>query len=218
MIGFSKRIAALALAFLLVFMISAEVSTVLATETPTTVSIKFVGDEADVAGFAQSEITVTPGDGCALSGYYVIYYTDGSKVLSDYDEVTAIKINNGETVTGSISDGKMIPHGAKGIAVFESKTYFLDGTPDIKDAVATAKIPSSKRTPDFGKLQFSFGALSDTHMNYEQHNRGAYAKLRASMDFFAKKKMDIVFISGDVVGDRGENPDLEAQYANTSRS
>ena len=71
----------------------------------------------------------------------------------------------------------MFPENAKGFAVFECDTYFFDKTPDIKNAVATVEIPENKRLPDLGEAEFSFGALSDTHMNYEQHNRGAYAKL-----------------------------------------
>lgn len=200
------------LALMLVFCISTEVSVVFATETPTTVTIEFTGDEAEKAGFAQSEITITPGDGCALEGYYLVYYTDGENVLSDYDEAVAIKINGGRTVKGSISDGIMLPPEAKGIAVFECGTYFTDETPEMKNAVAAAEIPESKRLTELGKLEFSFGALSDSHMNYEPYDRGAFAKLRYAMDFYAEKDMDIVVITGDATGDRGENPDLEEQY------
>lgn len=200
------------LALVFVFCMYAEVCTVLATETPTTVTIKFIGDEAEKAGFAQSEITVVPGDGCALDGYYLVYYTDGEQVLPDYDEAVAIKINNGNTVKGNVSDGRMLPSNAKGIAVFECETYFFDETPDMKNAVAIAEIPESKLLSDLGEHEFSFGALSDSHMNYEPYDRGAYAKLRYAMDFYAEKDMDIVVITGDATGDRGENPDLEAQY------
>lgn len=211
MIALTKRFCAAALSALFVLAVFQGVGMVSANQNKATVSIQFTGDEAEYAGFAQCEITVTPTENGAKSGFYVIYYTDGKQVLGDYDEATAIKIT-GNKSTGTISDGMMIPHGANGIAVFESSTYFLSETPDIKDAIATAEIPASKRTPDFGKKEFSFGALSDTHMNYEQHNRGAYKKLEDTMNFFAEKKMDLVFIAGDVVGDRGENPDLEAQY------
>ncbi len=183
-----------------------------ASKTDTAVTMEFVGDEREKAGFAQSEITVTPGDGSLQKGYYLVYYTDGEKILPDYDEVTAIKINGKNAVKGYISDGIMLPANAKGIAVFECETYFMAQTPDIKNAVATAEIPENKRLPDLGEAEFSFGALSDTHMNYEQHDRGAYAKLGYAMDFYAENNMDIVIIAGDATGDRGENPDLEAQY------
>jgi predicted phosphodiesterase len=208
----AKRFCAVALSAFFVLGIFQGVGVVSANQSGATVEIKFTGDEADVAGFAQCDITVTPSDSSSQNGYFIVYYTDGNKILPDYDEATAIKMTGG-AATGSIGAGMMIPHGAKGIAVFSHTTYFFEDTPDIKDAIATAEIPASKHTPDFGKVQFSFGALSDTHMNYEQHNRGAYAKLKDTMDFMAEKGMDIVVIAGDVVGDRGENPDLEAQYA-----
>ena len=212
MFKLAKRFCAVALSAFFVLGIFQGVGIVSANQDKATVEIKFTGDGADVAGFAQCDITVTPSENGAKNGYFIVYYTDGNNVLPDYDEATAIKMTGG-AATGSISAGMMIPKGAKGIAVFSHTTYFLNETPDIKDAIATAEIPASKRTPDFGKLLFSFGALSDTHMNYEQHNRGAYAKLKAAMDFMAEKDMDIVVITGDVVGDRGESPDLEAQYA-----
>lgn len=208
----TKRLSALFIALMLVFLTIAEVSGVLATETPTNVKIEFVGDDADKAGFAESRITVIPGDGCALDGYYLVYYTDGSAVLPDYDEITAIKVNDGREVKAKIKAGMMLPPEAKGIAVFESKTRFLDTVPDLSDAVATAEIPEEKRFKSLGEPEFRFGALSDTHMNYEPYNRGAFAKLEYSLKFFAERNMDCIIITGDVVGDRGENPDLEAQY------
>lgn len=207
----AKRFCTIILSVLLLICIFSEVGLVFANQAGASVSVKFTGDEAKIAGFAQCEISVTPAPGGAKAGYYVVYYTDGKQVLPDYDEATAIPITGG-TVTGGISDGMMLPQGAKGIAVFESSTYFLSKTPSLGDAIATAEIPEAKRTPDFGQVQFSFGALSDTHMNYQQYDRGAYEKLRHSMDFFAKQEMDIVIITGDMTGDQSDTPGLEAQY------
>ncbi len=183
-----------------------------AAGTKATVSVLFTGDEADLPGFAQCQITVTPGTNTDTSGYFLIYYTDSTDVLPDYDQVLFIKADGSNSVTGSVSDGRMIPTAAKGIAVFESDSHFSETTPDISTAIATALFPEEKLTGDLGEAEFSFGALSDTHMNYEQHNRGAYAKLGFAMDFYAEQEMDLVLISGDATGDRGENPDLEAQY------
>lgn len=191
---------------------SVKEAAVFATQSKASVSIEFTGDEAALPGFAQSKITVTPGEGGSEKSYYLIYYTDGAAVLSDYDEALVIPAKSGSKVTGEITDGKMLPASAKGIAVFESETPFLDATPDIKNAVATASLPENKLGLDLGTLEYSFRALSDTHMNYEQHDRGAYSKLRNTMDFFAEKEMDMVLIAGDVTGDRGETPDLEEQY------
>ena len=153
MFSIAKRFCAVALSAFFVLGIFQGVGIVSANQDKATVEIKFTGDEADVAGFAQCDITVTPSENGAKNGYFIVYYTDGNNVLPDYDEATAIKMTGG-TATGSISAGMMIPKGAKGIAVFSHTTYFLNETPDIKDAIATAEIPASKRTPDFGKLLF----------------------------------------------------------------
>ena len=202
----------ISLLLIMCFVLSCAPLSALATDTPTEVIITFIGDEADKAGFMQSTITVIPGDGAALDGYYTIYYTDGVETLKDYDELGWIEITDGSSVSCTVKDGTMIPVGAKGIAVFESKKHFNDTTPSIKNAVATASIPASKQTPDLGKAELSFGAISDVHMNYEQHNRGAYAKWESALDFFASEGIEHVLVAGDMTGDRGENPDLEAQY------
>ena len=206
-----KRLIAGILSTAFVFGICPETG-VLAAGSSASVALQFTGDEADLAGFAQSEIAVTPGSSTRASGYFLVYYTDSTRVLPDYDQALFIKIDGKNTVTGKISDGRMLPYGATGIAVFESDSHFMENAPDLKDAIATAPIPAAKQTPAFGKAEFSFGTLSDTHMNYEQHNRGAYAKLEYAMNFYAEKEMELVVIAGDVTGDRGENPDLEAQY------
>ena len=206
-----KKILAYALSSAFVFG-TCPITEPFAAERAASVEIKFTGDEAVLPGFAQSEITVTPDSSTKANGYFLIYYTDSKGVLADYDEALFIKIDGKNPVTGKISDGRMIPAGATGIAVFESDSHFMEGTPALENAIATAPIPQEKQTPDFGDADFSFGALADTHMNYEQHDRGAYAKLEYALDFYAAEKMDLVVIAGDATGDRGETPDLEQQY------
>ncbi len=206
------RFFALCMALALCFSMSFRGKPVFAQENSTTVTLTFEGEHKNKPGFAQCTITVTPGDNPPTSGYYLVYYTDGVQVLPNYDEVTAIPVNNGLPVTGSVKHGICFPKEAKGIAVFEHTTYYTTKKLDISQAVATAPIPLEKQVIDLGEPHFTFGTLSDTHMNYEQYSRGAYAKLEASMNFFAQKNMDIVVITGDVTGDRGEFPDLEAQY------
>ncbi len=206
-----KRLIAGILSTAFVFGICPETG-VLAAGSSASVELKFTGDEASLAGFAQSEITVTPGSNTRTSGYFLVYYTDSTRVLPDYDQALFIKIDGENPVSGTVSDKRMLPPGATGIAVFESDSHFMEEAPDLKDAIATAAIPAAKQTPSFGKAEFSFGTLSDTHMNYEQHDRGAYAKLEYALDFYAEKNMELVVIAGDATGDRGETPDLEEQY------
>ena len=180
-------------------------------ETGTAVTYEFLGERAEDAGFAYGIITVTPDGSGATDGYYLVYFTDAQGVLAGYDELAFAPVT-GKKVRISVGDGLMIPLGATGIAVFESKTHFLDEPPAMETAVAVCSIPASKQLASLGTLQNSFGALSDTHMNYQPYDRGAFEKLAFAMDFFADEGMEYVVITGDATGDRGENPDLEAQY------
>ncbi len=184
--------------------------TTVSADTPTQVTITFTGDEADKAGFAQSSIIITPGDNAATTGYYLIYYTDGSKTLSKYDEIATVAIT-GSKVVHKIKNGAMIPEDAKGIAVFESSTRIVNNAPALSTAVATADIPASKRLT-LGTPDTKFGAVSDVHMNYEGYSRGAYAKWANALTFFSNWGAEYIIVTGDMTGDRGETPDLEAQY------
>ncbi len=203
-----KRIAAFLLSLLMIIGCFTIVSS--AAET-TSLTIEFTGDEADRAGFAQSRLTVLPGDNAAKSGYYLFYYTDGTKVLSDYDEIGSVAIT-GTRAVFDVKDGAMIPEGASGIAVFESASRFLDNAPSLSAAVAKAEIPASKRLT-LGTPETKFGAVSDVHMNYEGYSRGAYQKWANALEFFSLWGAEHIIVAGDMTGDRGEDPDLEAQYS-----
>ncbi len=186
------------------------VTATVSAETPTAVTITFTGDEASKAGFAQSTITIIPGSNAPNEGYYLIYYTNGNETLDDYDEICSVDMT-GATVTHKIKDGAMIPTEATGIAVFESNTRIADKTPSLSSAVAKAEIPAEKRI-SLGTPNTKFGAVSDVHMNYEAHARGAYAKWANTLSFFDKWGAEYIIVTGDATGDRGETPDLEAQY------
>ncbi len=163
------------------------------------VSYTFTGDEAEKAGFAQGEITITPGEGALSSGYYLVYYADDTDTLKGYDELASVEIT-GSTVTYTVKDGLMIPAGATKIAVFESETRFWDETPSIADASAVADIPASKQLT-LDTPEMTFGAVSDVHMNYEGYRRGAYQKWGNALSFFAEKNMDYLIVTGDMTGD-----------------
>lgn len=184
---------------------------VFATETAVSVNYEFLGARAEWPGFAGGKIVVTPAENTPAEGHYLVYYTDDKGVLAGYDELATTPVT-GNKVTIPVEDGLMIPMGATGIAVFHSETRFMDEAPAIGEAIAVCSIPESKRLKSLGELQVSFGALSDTHMNYQPYDRGAFEKLAYSLDFLSDAGMDYLVITGDATGDRGENPDLEAQY------
>lgn len=175
------------------------------------VTYTFTGIMAGTPGFAQGEIRIQPGDGGRSSGYYLLYYADDTETLKAYDELASVRIT-GKAVTYQVKSGLMLPVGATRIAVFESTSRFLDETPSVKDAAAVVEIPAEKRLSDLGAPELSFGAVSDVHMNYEAHDRGAYQKWADALEFFSASGMEYVIVSGDMTGDDGGGEDLEADY------
>ncbi len=191
---------------MIVSMIAGCVTSEVLAKSGLTVTYVFTGDEADKAGFAQGDITITPSSDAATNGYYLIYYADNNDTLKGYDELATVKIT-GNTVTHSVKNGTMIPEEATRIAVFENNTRILDDTPSIADAAAVVEIPASKRLT-LGEPEMSFGAASDVHMDYQSYSRGAYEKWEAAMAFFKAEQMDYVIVTGDMTGDT----DLDTQY------
>ncbi len=165
-------------------------------------SYEFMGDNAETAGFAQSLITITPTS-TGKSGYYHVYYVDENGPLAGYDELASIPMT-GSTVSYEVPDGTMIPVGATGIAVFESKNAFDDVAPSISTAVAIADIPLEKQTT-LGTPEVIFGAASDVHMNYEYYgSRNAHSKWANALNFFGNNGASYVIVTGDMTGDEDE--------------
>ncbi|MBE6691937.1 MAG: hypothetical protein E7586_01215 [Ruminococcaceae bacterium] len=212
-----KKIILKANAFLLAFVIIFTAIPLLASSAEDfTLEYQFIGDEAKLAGFAQGLITITPADSSAKSGYYLVYYTNGSSLLAGYDELASAPITGG-AVRIEVKDGTMIPQGATGIAVFESNTSYLDNPPAISTAKAKCDIPASKQITLSG-AELVFGLASDVHMNYEGTGAGAHQKWANALSFFKNNGATHIVITGDMTGDAsdgdsmGEEFTLENQY------
>lgn len=204
-----SRVLALLLACTVAFSVFPTVASV--AKENVLVEYEFIGDNALRAGSAQGIITITSNSGDTdKTGYYLVYYTDGDKLLEGYDELASIAIN-GSKVYAEIPDGIMIPQNATGIAVFESETHFLDEPPAITDAVAACDIPAEKQLA-LGEAEVVFGAASDVHMNYEYYSRNAYSKWSTALDFFADNGASYVIVTGDMTGDATDPIPLEEQY------
>ncbi len=207
-----SKTSALLLAFVIIF---TAVPFMASSEVDYSLEYDFIGDEANLAGFAQGLITITPNNSSA-NGYYLVYYTDGTNILAGYDELASAPITGG-SVRIEIKDGTMIPQGAKGIAVFESATSYLDNPPAISTAKAKCEIPASKQLTLSGE-ELVFGLASDVHMNYEGTGAGAHQKWANALKFFKDNGATHVVVSGDMTGDAsdgdslGEAFTLENQY------
>ncbi len=170
----------------------------------------FEGAHAETAGYAEGTITLTPTEESTLSeGYYLLYFADNKGLLAGYDEFASVPIT-GEPVTYTVKSGTALPSEATKLIVFESTERFLDEQPDYATRAGGIAIPKEKRLKT-GDATYTFGAISDVHMNYEAHNRGAYPKWQAALNFFAAEGMDDVIVAGDMTGDEFEGT-LDAQY------
>lgn len=201
-----KRILLIAL-FLLLFMAFLTACT---EQGVIDMTYTFEGVHAEAAGYAEGTITLTPTEDSTMSeGYYLLYFADNKGLLAGYDEFASVPIT-GETVTYTVKSGTLLPPAATKLVVFESKERFLDEQPDYATRAGVIAIPKEKRVK-LGDPTYTFGAISDVHMNYEAHNRGAYQKWEAALNFFAAEGMDDVIVAGDMTGDEFEGT-LDAQY------
>ncbi len=170
----------------------------------------FEGAHAEQAGYAEGTITITPTEDSTMSeGYYLLYFADNKGLLAGYDEFASVPIT-GEAVTYTVKNGTLLPPAATKLAVFESTERFLDEQPDYATRAGVIAIPKEKRLK-LDDPAYTFGAISDVHMNFEFHNRGAYQKWESALNFFAAEGMDDVIVAGDMTGDEFEGT-LDAQY------
>lgn len=170
----------------------------------------FEGAHAEEAGYAQGTITLTPTqDNPRKDGYYLLYFAEKGGLLSGYDEFASIPIT-GESVTYTVKDATLLPPDATALVVFESDARFLDEQPDYQTRAGSIKLPKDKRLK-LSKDAYTFGAISDVHMNYEPYNRGPYQKWEKALNFFAQQQTDDVIVTGDMTGDEHEGT-LDAQY------
>lgn len=166
----------------------------------------FSGDEKDKAGFAQGTLTVAPLSDGKTNGYYLVYFADENGLLGEYDEFACIAIT-GETVSFNIKDGAYLPAEVTKLAVFESDSRFLEEHPNIEDAADVINIDYTKRL-ELGEAQFTFGATSDVHMNFETLGFGSLDKWENALDFFAGHNVESLIVTGDMTGDT----DLDSEY------
>ncbi len=170
----------------------------------------FEGVHADIPGFAQGTITLTPcDDSAALEGYYLLYFADENGLLAGYDELASLPIT-GETVSYTVPKAVLLPPEATALAVFESHERFLDKQPSFDKRAALLRLPTEKMWIPSAP-EYTFGAVADVHMNYEAHNRGAYQKWENTLNYFAAQGMDDIVVAGDMTGDENEGT-LAAQY------
>lgn len=140
--------------------------------------------------------------------YLLLYFADDRDLLAGYDELLSIPYSGSGSAVAQIKDGTYLPREATRLMVIPSKSAFQPSTPSLDLAVGSYRFPAGKHLVLPDAPLFTFGAVSDVHMNYESYDRGAYQKWANALQFYKQNTMDIVVIGGDLTGD----DNLESDY------
>lgn len=141
------------------------------------VNYYFTGDHYGSEGYAAGIVELP------AVGQYTLYWTDETgEPLADYAAIAA-----GCQEAYLFDENIAIPAGAAGLEVCE------DGSDTPVD---TLELPPAKMVHE--EAYFTFGSLSDVHVEYE---KGAAAKLTNALNWMDLLGMDYVLISGDLSGD-----------------
>ncbi len=165
----------------------------------------FEGKQADAAGYAQGRVVINAA-GNEDAGYFVLYWANDEGVLPDYEAIGSVEVNPGGSSVFEMVKNMAIPEGATRLAVFTSDSASVENT-DIASAFCIT-IPPEKRlaqkTPEF-----TFASVSDVHVNYNSGNPnsdnfcGAPEKWTAALNYFARRGLEMVLISGDCTSEGG---------------
>lgn len=127
-----------------------------------------------------------------LTGQYDFYYADkNGNILEEYD-----KICNTNVYT-YLNKLNKAPEKAETIVACTKNTTNVQ---------ATANIPDELKMPDLGTKLYSFGALSDVHIDGDGTDEGyASQDFEKALNFLNNKGAVLVGISGDLTRENGYN-------------
>ncbi len=154
----------------------------------------FTGRNAERCGYAEGSITLNRLENGRKNGFYHLYFSSGGNILPGYEAIAKVR-NRGDEVTVELPQGMLLPPEATEILVFETSGLKLK---DSAVPAAVITIDESKRLHT-GDSYYSFASVSDVHVNYDSY--GATDKWVSALNFFARKGLDAVIVSGDMTGD-----------------
>ncbi len=159
----------------------------------TTQSVRYVfsGAEANVAGYAEGRVEITPD---RSSGYCHLFWANDDGILQDYEKITTEKFTSSNTFTYEMAENMAIPNRAKYLA-----TFFSDGETPGTTALSEAELYEISEEKRFhsGKLEMNFASVSDVHVNYS----GAPALWTQALNYFDELGLEMVVVSGDCTND-----------------
>lgn len=162
------------------------------------ITYNFTGSDKDLAGYAEGTITYTPKTG----GTYYLYWADDTKALGGYYEIAKFTLSAHASETFSFSEQVAIPVNATKII---ASTVASSDNALVSSAEAVYNIPKTKIIQK-DKKDYSFTALSDIHIDYQDWGSGDESyypnsdeNFKKALNLSATHNVDFIVSAGDQV-------------------
>ncbi len=147
-------------------------------------------------GSAAGTIKLSSSSG-SKNGAYDIYWANESGKLSEYEKITSISLDSNLSGTHKMVSLNAIPDGANKIIAMKDNAV-----------AAQFSIPSNKVIT--ANKNFSFGALSDIHLDGDgSDDTKSNSDFQSALDYFKSKNVALIANSGDITLD-GRDSDVKA--------
>lgn len=147
------------------------------------------------------ELTVSSSN----TGNYDIYWANDNGKLEDYEKITTIDANGTDTKSYKVAALNAIPKDANKIVAIK------DDTVKAEYKINPSKLNNSSK-------KFSFGALSDIHLDGEgSDSANSKQDFENELNYFKSQNVKFVANSGDITKD-GRKGDVEAVVKKISES
>ena len=137
---------------------------------------------SDQSGFAGGIITILSD---TISGEVKLYWGKGGRKLDNYSELATATLTAGKPTTIEIQKFTSIPNEALQLVTYHNNQPVYN---------LIHQIPSNK-LPDFGQKRYSFGTISDVHLNVKPKS------FSRALNFFKDYGCAFVGIAGDITQD-----------------
>ena len=205
-----KRIIAITLS-VLVMMSAVVCSFSVSAASNATVTYSFTGSEASKAGFAEGTISVK--NNTSSTATYYLYWADSTKALDGYRQIATLSVAAGATGTYKMLDHTAIPPKATQLIAIQSGS--VPSNKNVSNAAGAYTIPAYKKLTDTTTL-YTFGAFSDPQIANDSYGSSSYPNDEThwakALETFAKRDVDFLVSSGDIVNDQNGSQTYAAEY------
>lgn len=162
-------------------------------------------------GYAQGTITLK-----ADNGKYWLYWSDDTKAIADYSEITSLTVSGGQA-SFAMPKYTAIPANATKVIAINSSSEPAVAKRTVANAAAVYSVSASKLLNS--KLLYTFGAISDVQLDNQTTTRYPYDETHfaAALETLAKRKVNFTVSSGDTVNDQDGPKSYTSEYQTYQR-